>query len=66
MAMTKLVAKKSLHTRPVKAVRFITKNTIEERMSQLQEKKQLAFDACVDGKQFLNFCICKFELIKFF
>jgi len=37
-------------TRPVKAVRFITDDTIEERMHQLQEKKQLVFDGCVDGK----------------
>merc|ERR1711879_370226 len=37
-------------TRPVTAIRYITDNTIEERMHQLQEKKQLVFDGCVDGK----------------
>mmetsp|Transcript_13524 Transcript_13524/g.49201 ORF Transcript_13524/g.49201 Transcript_13524/m.49201 type:complete len:1275 (-) Transcript_13524:156-3980(-) len=36
-------------TRPVTAVRFITKGTIEERMLQLQEKKQLVFDGAIDG-----------------
>jgi DNA repair protein RAD16 len=35
--------------REVKAVRFITKNTIEEKILALQEKKQLVFDASIDG-----------------
>jgi len=37
-------------TKPVRAVRFITKETIEEKMYQLQEKKQLVFDGTVDSK----------------
>lgn len=37
-------------TKPVRAVRFITKGTIEEKMYELQEKKQLVFDGTVDGK----------------
>lgn len=36
-------------TRPVKAVRFITADTIEEKIIKLQEKKQLVFDASIDG-----------------
>merc|ERR1719409_1636683 len=36
-------------TKPVHAVRFITKGTIEEKMYALQEKKQLIFDGTVDG-----------------
>jgi len=36
-------------TKRVKAVRFCVEDTIEEKMLQLQEKKQLAFDGCVDG-----------------
>eukprot|EP01062_Namystynia_karyoxenos_P006440 TRINITY_DN12253_c0_g3_i1.p1 TRINITY_DN12253_c0_g3~~TRINITY_DN12253_c0_g3_i1.p1 ORF type:complete len:1155 (+),score=498.32 TRINITY_DN12253_c0_g3_i1:72-3536(+) len=36
---------------PVTAVRFIVKGTIEERMLQLQEKKQLVFDGTVDGSR---------------
>merc|ERR1719473_2192185 len=36
-------------TREVKAVRLITKDTIEEKIVQLQEKKQLVFDATMDG-----------------
>jgi DNA repair protein RAD16 len=36
-------------TRPVTAIRFITKNSIEERMLQLQEKKKLVFEGTVDG-----------------
>jgi DNA repair protein RAD16 len=36
-------------TREVKAVRFITKDTVEEKILQLQEKKQLVFDASIDG-----------------
>ena len=35
--------------RPVTAVRFSTKGTIEERMMELQEKKQLVFEGCMDG-----------------
>jgi DNA repair protein RAD16 len=38
-------------TRPVKAVRFSTKDTIEERMLQLQDKKRLVFEGCMDGNQ---------------
>lgn len=37
-------------TKEVYAKRFITKNTIEERIIELQEKKQLIFDAAMDGK----------------
>jgi DNA repair protein RAD16 len=37
--------------RPVTAVRFSTKGTIEERMMELQEKKQLVFEGCMDGNQ---------------
>mmetsp|Transcript_56102 Transcript_56102/g.88937 ORF Transcript_56102/g.88937 Transcript_56102/m.88937 type:complete len:1185 (-) Transcript_56102:208-3762(-) len=36
-------------TKEVKAIRFITKNTIEEKIIALQEKKQLVFDASIDG-----------------
>lgn len=36
-------------TRPVKAVRFVSANTIEEKIIKLQEKKQLVFDASIDG-----------------
>merc|ERR1719198_1871977 len=36
-------------TKEVRAVRFITKNTIEEKIVALQEKKQLVFDASIDG-----------------
>ena len=36
-------------TRPVTAVRFITADTIEARMLQLQDKKALVFDGTVDG-----------------
>eukprot|EP00928_Gymnodinium_smaydae_P035606 TRINITY_DN25023_c0_g4_i1.p1 TRINITY_DN25023_c0_g4~~TRINITY_DN25023_c0_g4_i1.p1 ORF type:complete len:1193 (+),score=345.81 TRINITY_DN25023_c0_g4_i1:101-3679(+) len=36
-------------TKEVKAVRFITKDTIEEKIIKLQEKKQLVFDASIDG-----------------
>ena len=38
-------------TRAVTAVRFSTKDTIEERMMQLQEKKKLVFEGCMDGNQ---------------
>jgi len=36
-------------TKPVKAFRFITADTIEEKIIKLQEKKQLVFDASIDG-----------------
>ena len=36
-------------TKAVKAIRFITDDTIEERMLQLQEKKQLVFEGTIDG-----------------
>jgi len=36
-------------TREVKAIRFVTKNTIEEKIVALQEKKQLVFDAAIDS-----------------
>ena len=36
-------------TKPVHAVRFITENTVEERMLELQEKKQLVFQGTVDS-----------------
>jgi len=34
--------------KPVTAVRFVTRDTIEHKMSVLQEKKQLAFDGVFD------------------
>merc|ERR1719424_617837 len=37
--------------REVKAVRFICKDTIEEKILKLQEKKQLVFDATIDASQ---------------
>ena len=36
--------------RTVKATRFVTKDSIEERMFELQEKKQLVFEGTVDAK----------------
>ena len=36
-------------TRPVTAIRFITKDSIEERMLQLQEKKKLVFEGTIDS-----------------
>merc|ERR1719182_641217 len=36
-------------TREVRAVRFITSGTIEDKIVKLQEKKQLVFDAAIDG-----------------
>jgi len=36
-------------TKEVRAVRFISKDTIEEKILALQEKKQLVFDASIDG-----------------
>jgi len=38
-------------TREVRAVRFISTDTIEEKIVKLQEKKQLVFDACIDASQ---------------
>ncbi|KAF4713172.1 hypothetical protein FOZ62_009230, partial [Perkinsus olseni] len=38
-------------TKPVNAVRFITKDTVEERILALQEKKQLVFDGTVGGNE---------------
>ena len=37
-------------TREVVATRFVTKGSIEERMYELQAKKQLVFEGTVDGK----------------
>ncbi len=37
-------------THAVTAMRFITRNTVEERMLELQDKKQLIFDGAVDAK----------------
>jgi len=34
-------------SRPIRAVRFIAKGTVEERVLQLQEKKRLVFDGTV-------------------
>jgi DNA repair protein RAD16 len=36
--------------KPVTAIRFITEDSIEERMLELQQKKQLIFDGTVDCK----------------
>ena len=36
-------------TREVVAVRYITDDTIEERMLELQDKKRLVFEGTVDG-----------------
>eukprot|EP00397_Hematodinium_sp_SG-2012_P000497 GEMP01000497.1.p1 GENE.GEMP01000497.1~~GEMP01000497.1.p1 ORF type:complete len:1071 (+),score=261.07 GEMP01000497.1:3-3215(+) len=36
-------------TKKVRAVRLVTTNTIETKILQLQEKKQLVFDGAVDG-----------------
>lgn len=36
-------------TREVRAVRFISQGTIEEKIIALQEKKQLVFDGAIDG-----------------
>lgn len=36
-------------TKEVRAIRFITTDTIEEKIVKLQEKKQLVFDASIDG-----------------
>lgn len=38
-------------TKPVRAVRFVTKNTIEERMVELQLKKSLIFEGAVEGNE---------------
>ena len=37
-------------TKPVRAVRFVTRETIEEKMYALQQKKQAIIDTAVDGK----------------
>lgn len=37
-------------THAVRAIRFITTDSIEERMMALQDKKRLVFDGTVDGK----------------
>ena len=37
-------------TLPVKAVRLVTSNSVEERMMELQEKKMLVFEGTIDGK----------------
>mmetsp|Transcript_30528 Transcript_30528/g.65362 ORF Transcript_30528/g.65362 Transcript_30528/m.65362 type:complete len:120 (+) Transcript_30528:1-360(+) len=36
-------------TKPVRALRFYTEGTIEERMMQLQEKKKLVFEGTIDS-----------------
>ena len=36
-------------TKPVKAIRFCTEGTIEERMMELQEKKKLVFEGTIDN-----------------
>merc|ERR1712176_116444 len=36
-------------TKPVKALRFCTMGTIEERMMQLQDKKKLVFEGTIDN-----------------
>lgn len=36
--------------KPVHAVRFVTENSVEERMVELQDKKMLVFEGTVDGK----------------
>ena len=38
-------------TRPVKAIRFVTENSVEEKVVALQEMKQLVFDATVGQSQ---------------
>merc|ERR1719343_1801404 len=38
-------------TKEVRAVRFITANTVEEKILGLQEKKQLVFDATIDSSE---------------
>lgn len=35
--------------KPVRALRFYTKGTIEERMMQLQDKKKLVFEGTIDN-----------------
>lgn len=37
--------------KPVRAIRFVTQDTIEERMVELQEKKELIFEGAVEGKE---------------
>lgn len=38
-------------TRPVKAIRFVIENSVEEKVVALQEMKQLVFDATVGQSQ---------------
>lgn len=38
-------------TRPVFATRFVTANSIEEKMYELQQKKQLVFEGTMEAKQ---------------
>jgi len=33
--------------KPIKVVRFVVENTIEDRILRLQEKKRLVFERCV-------------------
>lgn len=35
--------------KPVRAIRYVTRNSVEERMIELQEKKMLVFEGTVDG-----------------
>ena len=35
--------------KPIKAVRFVVRNTVEERILRLQDKKRLVFDGTVGG-----------------
>ena len=41
-------------THAVRAVRFITSDTIEERMMQLQDKKRLVFEGTMDDGKLAN------------
>ena len=38
-------------TRVIKAIRLVAKNTVEERILDLQEKKRLVFDGVVGGEK---------------
>ena len=38
-------------TKPVRAVRFVTENSVEEKVVALQEMKRLVFDATVGQSQ---------------
>jgi len=37
--------------RAVKAIRFVVKDSIEEKMMELQDKKMLVFEGAIDGSQ---------------